>query len=106
MRIDLHAHSTASDGTDSPAELVRAAVRAGLDVVALTDHDAFDGLDEAVAAGAREGLIVVRGMELSCSRHGQSVHLLAYGADPDDPELGQEMARVQDGRSDRLRPVL
>ncbi len=106
MRIDLHTHSNVSDGTDSPAELIDAAVRAGLDVVALTDHDAFDGLQEAAAAGARAGIVLVPGMELSCSRNGQSVHLLAYGVDPQDAALTQEMARVREGRSDRLLPVL
>ena len=106
MRIDLHTHSNVSDGTDTPTELVHAAARAGLDVVALTDHDAFDGLDEAVAAGARAGVVVVRGMELSCSKQGQSIHLLAYGADPQAPELSAELARVRGGRSGRLLPVL
>jgi predicted metal-dependent phosphoesterase TrpH len=85
---------------------VRKAVAVGLDVVALTDHDTFDGLDEAVAEGERLGLHVVRGMELSCSRQGNSVHVLAYGADPASPELAAEMARVRDGRLGRLAGVL
>jgi predicted metal-dependent phosphoesterase TrpH len=106
MRIDLHSHSSVSDGTDTPAELVAHAAAAGLAVVALTDHDTFDGLDEARAAGVRAGLEVVPGLELSCSRAGQSVHLLAYGADPTDRALADEMIRVRDGRSGRLRPVL
>jgi predicted metal-dependent phosphoesterase TrpH len=106
MRIELHTHSSVSDGTDAPAELVRKAVAVGLDVVALTDHDTFDGLDEAVAEGERLGLHVVRGMELSCSRQGNSVHVLAYGADPASPELAAEMARVRDGRLGRLAGVL
>jgi 3',5'-nucleoside bisphosphate phosphatase len=106
MRIDLHTHSSVSDGTDAPAELVRKALDAGLDVVALTDHDTFDGLDEAAAEGERLGLRVVRGMELSCSRQGSSVHVLAYGADPANPGLAAEMARVRDGRLGRLAGVL
>jgi 3',5'-nucleoside bisphosphate phosphatase len=106
MRIDLHTHSSVSDGTDTPAELVRKALAVGLDVVALTDHDTFDGLDEAVAEGERLGLDVFRGMELSCSRRGSSVHVLAYGADPASPELAAEMARVRDGRLGRLAGVL
>ncbi|MBA3529827.1 MAG: PHP domain-containing protein [Propionibacteriaceae bacterium] len=106
MRIDLHTHSRISDGTDTPAELVRKAAAAGLDVVALTDHDTFDGLDEAVAEGERTDVQVVRGMELSCSRAGSSVHLLAYGADPTSPELSAEMVRVRGGRTGRLGPVL
>jgi predicted metal-dependent phosphoesterase TrpH len=106
MRIDLHTHSSVSDGTDTPVELVRKARSAGLDVVGLTDHDTFDGLDDAVAEGERLGIDVVRGMELSCSRKGNSVHVLAYGADPANPGLAAEMARVRDGRLGRLAGVL
>jgi len=106
MRIDLHTHSAVSDGTDTPAELVEKARAVGLDVVALTDHDTFDGLDEAAAAGERVGIQVVRGMELSCSRHGSSVHVLAYGADPASTGLAAEMALVRDGRLGRLAGVL
>lgn len=106
MRIDLHTHSLVSDGTDSPAELVRAAELAGLDVVALTDHDTFDGLAEAAAEGVRVGVQVVAGMELSCAREGQSVHLLAYGADPASPGLAAEMLRVRGGRLGRLSGVV
>jgi predicted metal-dependent phosphoesterase TrpH len=104
--IDLHTHSAVSDGTDTPTELVAHAAAAGLTVVALTDHDTFDGLDEARAAGERLGVEVLPGMELSCSRQHQSVHLLAYGADPADAALAEEMELVRDGRSGRLRPVL
>ena len=106
MRIDLHTHSAVSDGTETPAQLVRSAAEAGLDVVALTDHDTFAGLDEAHAEGERIGVEVVRGMELSCSRTHQSVHLLAYGADPQSPGLADELERVRDGRVGRLMPVL
>src|SRR4029453_7946815 len=106
MRIDLHTHSSVSDGTDTPAELVRKARAVGLDVVALTDHDTFDGLDEAAAEGERLGILLVRGMELSCSRRGDSVHVLAYGADPASAALAAEMARVRDGRLGRLAGVL
>ena len=104
--IDLHTHSVISDGTDTPAELVAHAAAAGLSVVALTDHDTFDGLPEAIAAGERLGIEVVPGLELSCSREHQSVHLLAYGADAADADLAAEMALVRDGRTGRLRPVL
>ena len=106
MRIDLHTHSSVSDGTDTPSELVGKARAVGLDVVGLTDHDTFDGLDEAVAEGVRLGVHVVRGMELSCSRRGSSVHVLAYGTDPANPGLAAEMARVRDGRLGRLAGVL
>src|SRR5215203_5811895 len=106
MRIDLHTHSSVSDGTDKPSELIRKAAAVGLDIVALTDHDTFDGLDEAVAEGERIGLQVVRGMELSCSRQGESVHLLAYGADPTHDGLVSEMVRIRGGRMGRLAGVL
>lgn len=106
MRIDLHTHSSVSDGTDTPEELVRKAAAAGLDVVALTDHDTFDGLDAAVAEGERVGVHVFRGMELSCSRRGDSVHLLAYGANPSNTDLAGEMVRVRGGRMGRLAGVL
>jgi len=106
MRIDLHTHSSTSDGTDTPDELVREAARAGLDVVALTDHDTFDGLDVAVATGEEVGVQVVRGLELSCAHRGASVHLLGYGVDPADPALAGEMQRVRDGREGRVAGVL
>jgi predicted metal-dependent phosphoesterase TrpH len=112
MTIDLHTHSNVSDGTDSPAELVRAAAAAGLTTVALTDHDTFDGLDEAVAEGERIGIEVVRGMELSCQNtaagtgKGMSIHLLMYGGDEVLEDLHLEMAKVREGRSNRLTPVL
>lgn len=102
MRIDLHTHSLVSDGTDTPAELVRRAGEAGLDVVALSDHDTFDGLREAKRAGDAAGVEVLGGLEMSTERDGTSVHLLGYGCDPGDAALGAELARVRDGRDDRV----
>ncbi len=101
MRIDLHTHSNASDGTDTPAELVRNAAAAGLDVVALTDHDTVAGYTEAVAAlpGAA-GLTLVTGAELSCQVDGISLHMLAYLFDPADEEFTRERELV---RTDRFR---
>ncbi|HEY5015857.1 MAG TPA: PHP domain-containing protein, partial [Streptosporangiaceae bacterium] len=82
VRIDLHVHSNASDGTDDPAEVVRRAHVAGLDVLALTDHDTQAGI--AAARDALEsGLTLVPGMELSCQFDGRSAHLLGYLFDPD-----------------------
>lgn len=106
MRIDLHTHSAVSDGTDTPAELVAKAKEAGLDVVALTDHDTYDGLDEAVSAGAEHGIQVVRGIEVSTRRGGESVHLLGYGTDEAHSGLNAELAQIRAGRSMRLAPVL
>ena len=76
MRADLHVHSSASDGTDPPAEVMRRAALASLDVVALTDHDTVAGLPEARAAVGPVTLLP--GMELSCRLEGRSVHMLAY----------------------------
>jgi 3',5'-nucleoside bisphosphate phosphatase len=104
VRIDLHAHSNASDGTDSPAELIAAAVRAGLDAVALTDHDTVAGHREATAAvqalPTATPLTLVTGAELSCRVEGVSMHLLAYLFDPEEPRLAQELELV---RNDRFR---
>ncbi|MFF8715720.1 PHP domain-containing protein [Streptomyces sp. NPDC015184] len=105
MRIDLHTHSTASDGTDTPAELVRNAAAAGLDVVALTDHDTVRGHAEAVAA-LPEGLTLVTGAEFSCRLDGVGLHMLAYLFDPDEPELARERELVRDDRVPRARTMV
>ena len=102
MRIDLHTHSNRSDGTDTPADLVRAAAAAGLDVVALTDHDNADGWDEARSAAAEVGVELVPGMEISCKHRGRGVHLLAYWPDPTHPELVRLLDEVVRGRDDRM----
>ncbi len=106
MRIDLHTHSRASDGTDTPAELVRAAARAGLDVVAITDHDTADGWVEAAAAATEVGITLVPGMEMSTGLRGRSVHLLAYLPDPTSPPLADELVRVLAGRESRVPEML
>ena len=106
MRIDLHTHSNRSDGTDTPAELVAKAVEAGLDVVALTDHDATTGWDEAGEAAESLGIQLVRGIEISTTLHGVSVHLLGYEFDPADAALLAELRLVLGGRNDRLPKVL
>ncbi|MFF0556823.1 PHP domain-containing protein [Streptomyces sp. NPDC004266] len=105
MRIDLHTHSTASDGTDSPAELVRNAAAAGLDVVALTDHDTTRGHAEAIAA-LPEGLTLVAGAELSCRMDGIGLHMLAYLFDPEEPALLAERELVRDDRVPRARGMV
>jgi 3',5'-nucleoside bisphosphate phosphatase len=102
VRIDLHTHSNRSDGTDTPAELVRAAARAGLDVVGLTDHDTAAGWDEAAAAAAEVGVVLVPGMEISCKHRGRGVHLLAYWPDPQHPDLVRLLDAVVQGRDDRM----
>jgi 3',5'-nucleoside bisphosphate phosphatase len=102
--IDLHVHSNASDGTDDPALVMRRATAAGLDVVALTDHDTQAGLAEAGAA-LPDGLTLVPGTELSCQLGDRSVHLLAYLFDPAEPALGVELARIRDDRTYRAQAM-
>jgi 3',5'-nucleoside bisphosphate phosphatase len=109
VRIDLHAHSTVSDGTDTPAELVAAAAAAGLDVVALTDHDTTAGWAEALEALPAD-LRLIRGAEFSClapdGRGGRvSVHLLGYLFDPASEVIISEAARLRDERRRRLRAM-
>ena len=107
MRIDLHTHSTRSDGTDSPTQLVRKAAEvAALDVVALTDHDATTGWQEAQEAADAVGITLVRGIEISTTFRGESVHLLGYEFDPGYAPLVQELSRVLGGRDDRLPRML
>jgi predicted metal-dependent phosphoesterase TrpH len=108
-RIDLHCHSTASDGTLTPAELVKAGAAAGLDVMAITDHDTTGGW--AAAAEARPpGLRLVRGAELSCRWYGVQpaipLHLLAYLFDPDDPRLAAELTSLRTDREQRAERIV
>ena len=97
VRIDLHSHSTASDGTDPPAEVMRRARAADLDVIALTDHDTLAGHDEARRA-APDGLSLVTGMELSARLDWHSVHLLSYLPSGASPELAAECQAIRDDR--------
>jgi len=106
MRIDLHAHSSASDGTQSPAEVVESAVEAGLDVVALTDHDTTSGWDEAAASAMRHGIALVRGIEISCQHEGISIHLLGYLQDPESPGLLAELDRSRGSRETRAQRIV
>lgn len=110
VRIDLHVHSNASDGTDAPAEVIRRARAAGVDILALTDHDTQAGIAQARAA-LPVGLTLVPGMELSCMLDepdgGQrSVHLLAYLFAARDPALARETARIRDDRVYRARAMV
>jgi predicted metal-dependent phosphoesterase TrpH len=105
VRIDLHTHSSASDGTDPPAEVMRRARARGVDVVALTDHDTVAGHDEARRA-LPPGLTLVPGMELSCRLDGRSLHLLACLFDPAHPGLAAEVAKIRGDRVRRARAMV
>jgi len=96
--IDLHTHSDRSDGTFEPAEVVRRAAAIGLDVVALTDHDTTEGLEEAAAAGVELGVEVVPGVELSAEHQRTSVHVLSYWPELGNAELQAELRRLRDDR--------
>lgn len=104
--IDLHTHSAVSDGTETPAQLIRAAVAAGLSTVAVTDHDSTAGWQEAFAAAAGTGLTVIPGMELSTNYGPASVHVLAYLFDPNNGEIVAETARIRDGRLHRAERIV
>jgi predicted metal-dependent phosphoesterase TrpH len=106
VRIDLHTHSNASDGTQAPSEVVASAAQAGLDVIALTDHDTSEGWVDAVAAGERLGVRVVPGVEISCLRRGVSVHLLSYRHDPSDEPLSRMLAESRTSRAGRARRMV
>ncbi|MGE5830659.1 MAG: PHP domain-containing protein [Micromonosporaceae bacterium] len=110
MRIDLHTHSTASDGTVAPDELMRAAAHAGLDGVARTDHDPLAGWARAAPAATAAGIEFVPGLELSCRWYGVSppvpLHLLAYYVDPSEPTLTAELGRVRAARQRRAEQIV
>lgn len=108
MFADLHTHSTASDGQYAPAELVRLAKRAGIDVLALTDHDTIDGLPEAIRAGAECGVRIVRGVEWSAKEY-PAFHILGYAFAPDSPallELCRQMRHSREKRKSRILEYL
>lgn len=104
--VDLHTHSLCSDGRDAPGDVVRAAAAAGVDVMALTDHDVVAGWAEADRAGREHGVCVVPGIEVSCSWRGISVHLLAYLPDPTDVALLGELEASRSSRETRLRRMV
>ena len=104
--IDLHTHSSVSDGTETPAQLVRAAVAAGLGTMAITDHDSTAGWHEAQAEASGTGLTVIPGMELSTRYGWKSVHLLAYLIDPMNADLIAETARIRAARLSRAESIV
>jgi predicted metal-dependent phosphoesterase TrpH len=103
---DLHLHSNHSDGDWSPRRLVKAARRAGLCAVAVTDHDTVSGVAEAVAAGRDLGVEVVSGVEISALEDGIDLHILGYGIDPGAGELVEVLNRARDVRVDRARRMV
>ncbi|MGE5592258.1 MAG: PHP domain-containing protein [Betaproteobacteria bacterium] len=106
MGIDLHVHSTASDGRYSPREVVRLAFERGVKTVALTDHDTVDGLREAESAGAECGVRVIPGVELSTDMEEAEVHVLGYHVDPSSVCFLETLRVLREGRLARARRIL
>ncbi|MGG7509304.1 PHP domain-containing protein [Plantibacter sp. YIM 135249] len=103
---DLHTHSSVSDGTETPTQLMRAAAAAGLGTIAITDHDSTAGWAEAGAEAQRQGLTLLPGMELSTKYEWRSVHLLAYLVDPLNGELVKETAKIRESRLRRAEGIV
>ena len=106
MTIDLHTHSSFSDGTCTPTELVRLAKAGRLKALALTDHDTMAGVSEALAAGEQFGVEVVAGIELSVIHDEDSLHLLGYWPDPEYPQFKQALQRIQGARDERNQKII
>ncbi len=106
MKADLHVHSTASDGTLSPTELVRLALDRGVDVLAIADHDSVSGLPEALRALEGSIMTLVPAVELSAAVDGFDVHLLAYYVDPDSSALREELKLLRSEREHRAEAIV
>jgi len=104
-RFDLHAHSTASDGTLTPTALMRRARESGVEVMALTDHDTLEGLAEAHQAADALGLRFIPGVEVSVTWEGLTVHIVGLGVDRDDPVLNRGLASLRDFRDWRAEEI-
>ncbi|WP_415845116.1 PHP domain-containing protein [Stutzerimonas zhaodongensis] len=98
MIVDLHCHSTASDGALAPAMLVERAHARGIELLALTDHDTVEGLDDARAAADSLGIRLVNGIELSCVWSGATIHVLGYAFRPDAEALQRAIGELHHGR--------
>ena len=105
-RVDLHLHTTVSDGALRPEELVRAASIAGIQVMAVTDHDSVDGIRDAERAASDLPIQVIPGIELSASLDSDDIHVLGYFLDPDDRVLREALARLQEGRVTQARSMV
>lgn len=103
--VDLHAHSTASDGLLSPAALIRKAAENGVDLLALTDHDVTVGVDEGFAAARRHGIHLIAGVEISVTWHGKTVHIVGLDIDPQCARLQAGLAAIRRGRRARAERI-
>jgi hypothetical protein len=101
MSADLHLHSTASDGSDAPAVVVRRVAEQGFTAMALADHDTMDGVAEAMSEAERAGILCIPAVEYSTLDDEREIHMLGYGLDPDDSALKRELRRLSAGRFNR-----
>ncbi len=106
MSVDLHIHSSASDGTLTPDELVNLARATGIGTIAITDHDSVQGITEALSSGARAGITVIPAVELSAETDGRSVHILGYFIDHLDQGLLQHLASLRETRLARAHELV
>jgi predicted metal-dependent phosphoesterase TrpH len=104
--VDLHTHTTASDGSLTPTELVAEAAALAMETIAITDHDTLAGLAEGVSAGGRYQVEVIPGVEINTDVPGGEVHILGYFVDPDDADLNAELNRLREGRVGRARRMV
>ncbi len=105
-QVDLHLHSTASDGTETPTQVVERAARRGLEGLSLTDHDTVDGLEEAARAAERHDLRFLPGAELSANEPGSSIHILAFGFDPGHEGFLGFLEGWRDARAERAEEMV
>lgn len=106
MPADLHIHSNFSDGTDSPEELVKQAAAVGLKTIALTDHDTMAGIERALAAGERSKVEVIPGIEFTTENPRAEIHMLGYFLDRHNSDLLGVLAKIQQGRIDRIYQIV
>ncbi|WP_455952105.1 PHP domain-containing protein [Arcanobacterium haemolyticum] len=105
MMIDLHTHTTCSDGTDSPTEIMKKACEVGIDVIGLTDHDTVSGWEEASIAARANSIRLVRGMEITATCHGVRVHILGYLFNSEDNKVQDHIRSVRESREGRARAI-
>ncbi|MDP6041869.1 MAG: PHP domain-containing protein [Candidatus Latescibacteria bacterium] len=104
--IDLHMHSTRSDGSFSPSQVVHRAAELGLSAISLTDHDSVNGVAEAQSVGAEVGVEVIAGTELSAQEENMDVHILGYFVDPENSDLLSCLQKFQDARRERAEKMV
>jgi len=106
MRVDLHIHTTTSDGAWTPEAVVRGAAQGGLDVIAITDHDTISGFAEAAAAGHDQRVQVIPGIEVSSTHEGRDIHILGYFVGPESDAMVEHGRRAVNRRVERMREMI